>query len=108
MAVLARQRQQVDIDGHHAQLFSGNRSLLNEACSALVGWALPTIPYRLAHVAQTTIMAGGTWIALRKFRSIQATPALVGWALPTIPYRLAHVAQTTIKAYKLLVLQRAI
>jgi len=27
------------------------------AVRPLVGWALPTIPYRLAHVAQTTIKA---------------------------------------------------
>jgi len=26
-------------------------------------------------MAETMIMAGGTWIALRKLRSIQATPA---------------------------------
>jgi len=28
-------------------------------------------------MAQTMIVAGGTWIALRKLRSIQATPAAI-------------------------------
>ena len=60
-------------------------------------------------MAQPLIMAGGTWIALRKLRSIQATPAIVpiqqnagGWCvgntLPWLTCQIYHPPDTSLPA----------